>query len=123
MFPDDDHAFSFIGEVDWIRTGDDFSVIEAALCDDSLDNDGDGLTDYPDDPGCAAADDDSEKDETGAHLCDDGDDNDDDTLIDYPDDPGCYSPAGRIENPQCQDGVNNDFSTGIDFDGGESLLG
>ena len=29
-------------------------------CDDNLDNDGDGLTDYPDDPGCISTNDDSE---------------------------------------------------------------
>jgi len=51
------------------------------LCDDGVDNDRDGLTDFPDDPGCDSATDDSEK--STAHECDDGIDNDGDGLIDY----------------------------------------
>jgi hypothetical protein len=97
-------------------------VDPVSVCDDRIDNDGDGLDDYPDDPGCADALDLSEKDETGKYLCDDGDDNDGDTLIDYPADPGCGHPASDIENPQCQDGINNDPAQDgwIDFDGGVS---
>jgi probable HAF family extracellular repeat protein len=90
-------------------------------CADGYDNDGDGLLDFPDDPGCDSVDDPSER--SPDLLCDDGEDNDDDGLIDYPSDPGCFSPSSSIENPQCQDGINNDFNTGIDFDGGESVWG
>jgi hypothetical protein len=92
-------------------------------CDDGLDNDGDGFTDHPDDPGCADAADDSEKDETGTYPCDDGVDNDADTLVDCPDDPGCTHPAAWIEDPTCQDGEDNDGDGKIDFDGGLSALG
>jgi hypothetical protein len=47
-------------------------------CDDDLDNDGDGLYDYPDDPGCEHA---ASKAEDPA--CQDGHDNEGDGLIDY----------------------------------------
>jgi hypothetical protein len=94
-----------------------------AACDDGLDNDGDGATDHPDDPGCADADDDSEKDDTGTYPCDDGADNDADTLVDCPDDPGCVHPAANTEDPICQDGLDNDGDGQIDFDGGLTALG
>jgi hypothetical protein len=101
----------------------------ALACDDSLDNDGDGLTDYPDDPGCADALDASEKDDTAAYPCDDGVDNEPvpDGLVDFradgSGDPGCRSPYYVTESPQCQDGINNDAQEGIDFDGGQSIHG
>lgn len=49
-------------------------------------------------------------------------DDDGDGLVDYPGDPGCFHPAGDIEDPQCQDGINNDPGQdgSIDFDGGAS---
>jgi len=53
-------------------------------CDDGLDNDGDGLIDHPDDPGCRGTGSDVED-----PACDDGLDNDGDGLIDFPDDPEC----------------------------------
>jgi len=40
-----------------------------------------------------------------------------------PGDPGCGNRDGARENPQCQDGLDNDWMTGIDFDGGASLHG
>jgi len=39
-------------------------VLPPAQCDDGLDNDGDGLTDFPDDPGCGGDLDDDESDKT-----------------------------------------------------------
>jgi hypothetical protein len=59
------------------------------LCNNGLDDDGDGLTDFPADPGCANALDDSEK--SPALVCDDGIDNDGDLAIDFPADAGCSS--------------------------------
>ena len=53
-------------------------------CSDEVENDGDGLVDFPDDPGCKSAEDLSE-----AADCDDGIDNDGDGLVDYGGDPGC----------------------------------
>jgi hypothetical protein len=87
-------------------------------CGDALDNDGDGRTDHPSDPGCSSASDTSEK---GAIVCDDGLDNDGDSYVDYPSDRGCRFPDSTSEKTQCQDGLNNDNKAGIDFDGGRSL--
>jgi len=57
-------------------------------CDDGLDNDNDGLIDYPADPGCSRKSDDSES-PFNYPQCDDGLDNDHDGKIDYPADPQC----------------------------------
>jgi hypothetical protein len=100
---------------DGISTGDESD------CEDGIDNDGDGLIDHPDDPGCEETSDTSEQ--SPLLVCDDGDDNDGDTLIDYPDDPGCFFSTSKIEDPGCQDGVDNDGDGKIDFDGGLSALG
>jgi DNA-binding beta-propeller fold protein YncE len=93
----------------------------ALVCDDDLDNDGDGLTDFPGDPGCDSLTDASEN--SPILVCDDGLDNDGDGAADYPADPGCRGALGVRENPQCQDGLNNDNWSGIDFDGGASVNG
>jgi len=100
---------------DGVSTGDESD------CEDGIDNDGDGLTDHPDDPGCEGTSDSSEH--SPLLVCDDGDDNDGDSLIDYPNDPGCFDPTSGIEDPGCQDGVDNDGDGKIDFDGGLSALG
>lgn len=55
-----------------------------AQCSNGLDDDGDGNTDHPDDPGCAGPSFVKE-----SPQCNDGLDNDGDTLIDHPADPGC----------------------------------
>jgi predicted hydrolase (HD superfamily) len=60
----------------------------ATACIDGLDNDGDGFTDYPDDPGCADADDLSER--SPLLICDDGSDNDGDGLIVCPGEDGGF---------------------------------
>jgi hypothetical protein len=86
-------------------------------CADDVDNDGDGLTDFPADPGCASASDGNEK--TSAKVCDDGLDNDADGEIDFPNDVGCKDVNG-IENPQCDDNLDNDNEGRIDWDGGPS---
>ncbi len=57
------------------------------VCDDGADNDGDGLSDVPDDPGCDDVSDASER--SPLLVCDDAADNDGDGLSDAPDDPGC----------------------------------
>jgi large repetitive protein len=66
-----------------------------AQCSDGIDNDGDAKTDYPSDPGCLNANQNSELDNcptgTGCPQCGDGVDNDGDTRVDYPNDPGCTS--------------------------------
>lgn len=74
----------------------------AKACSDKIDNDGDGYTDYPSDPGCSSKTDNSE---LNLNIqCDDGLDNDGDTQIDYPDDAGCSSPTDNDET-NCGDGI------------------
>ncbi len=91
-------------------------------CANGTDDDGDGLADYPSDPGCTDASDTSEQ--SSAVACDDGLDNDGDGRIDFrtntSGDPGCADPSQTFENPQCQNGINDDRQSGIDFDGGAS---
>jgi outer membrane protein assembly factor BamB len=102
------------------------------FCQNGLDDDGDGLADYPDDPGCDSADDLSER--SPSLGCDDGIDNDGDGYIDFhdgdgdglsdpPGDPACAQPLFDREETACQDGIDNDGEIGTDFDGGESILG
>lgn len=69
-------------------------------CNDGIDNDGDGKTDYPNDPGCASSTDNDER--TGA-ACDDGSDNDGDGKIDM-NDAGCSSVTDNDE-ANCGDGA------------------
>jgi hypothetical protein len=64
-------------------------------CNDGIDNDSDGFTDYPDDSDCDSATDDNETAELFA--CSDGIDNDSDGKIDYPNDPGCSSETDDSE--------------------------
>ena len=66
-------------------------------CSDGIDNDSDGSTDYPADPGCASATDTDETDPGPAPACSDGNDNDADGLTDYPSDPGCTSATDTDE--------------------------
>ena len=81
-------------------------------CGDGVDNDFDGFTDYPNDPGCTDAGDDDETDPE----CVDGVDNDGDGLIDFPDDLGCIDANDTDEvNPQCIDGIDNDLDGFIDY--------
>jgi hypothetical protein len=78
-------------------------------CNDGTDNDGDGYTDWPDDPGCFWF---ADTSEYGTNECDDGVDNDGDDLIDWPDDPGCTNITDTTESgeiiPACNDGIDND---------------
>jgi len=72
---------------------------QPAQCSDGTDNDGDGLTDFPLDPGCSDA---SDNDETDAPpppaaQCSDGTDNDGDGLTDFPLDPGCSDASDNDE--------------------------
>lgn len=68
--------------------------VEAA-CADGQDNDGDGVTDYPGDPGCDSSTDTSEAEATT--QCQNGFDDDGDGKTDYPDDPGC---ASRLDDDE-----------------------
>ncbi len=69
-------------------------------CTDGVDNNGDGTTDYPDDPGCTAPNDNSEDTVCPGPMCPicaDGIDNDNDGDIDYPNDPQCLAASGSSE--------------------------
>lgn len=57
-------------------------------CNDGIDNDSNGLIDWPDDPGCSSINDISESGWV-ITACNDEIDNDGDGLIDWPDDPDC----------------------------------
>jgi hypothetical protein len=89
-------------------------------CQDGIDNDGDGATDFPADFSCSSADD---NDETNTKSqCQDGIDNDQDGLVDYPQDPGCSSKQDNTEFsqvtptlPACSDGLDNDNDGKTDF--------
>lgn len=70
-------------------------------CRDGVDNDGDGYTDWPSDPGCYSKNDNSELNPN--IECDDGSDNDGDGYTDM-DDGGCSSPTDDDET-DCSDGV------------------
>ncbi len=96
----------------------------APQCDDGIDNDADGLVDYPADPGCANAEDDTESPNPGGQgpACSDLADNDGDGLIDFPADPGCSDAADNDETnatttpvAQCQDGQDNDGDSLVDY--------
>jgi outer membrane protein assembly factor BamB len=83
-----------------------------APCDNGLDDDADGSTDFPDDAGCAGPADVSELPE-----CADGYDDDHDGAQDFPDDPGCRDALERSrEAPECNDGIDNDGDTRVDLD-------
>ncbi|MGH7286981.1 MAG: hypothetical protein ACREI8_03065 [Myxococcota bacterium] len=83
-----------------------------AGCSDGIDGDRDGLPDFPSDPGCASAEDESEQD--AALACDDGVDNDGDGRVDLVD-FGCATSASPVEDPACDDGVDNDSDGLVDF--------
>lgn len=70
---------------------------QPGLCGDGMDNDGDGKTDYPFDPGCMSLGDDTEPDPTPAPACGNGTDDDADTLSDWPNDYGCSAASGTSE--------------------------
>ncbi|MCA1709317.1 MAG: hypothetical protein LC808_40980 [Actinobacteria bacterium] len=72
-----------------------------AQCSDSADNDSDGRTDFPADPGCSSATDNDETDPPPtppARQCSDGRDNDRDGRTDFPRDPGCSSATDNNES-------------------------
>jgi len=79
-------------------------------CHDGVDNDGDGLVDFPADPGCASA-----LSDTESPPCSDGIDNDGDGFVDYPDDVVCTSASGSSE-AECGNGIDDDGDGRVDLD-------
>jgi hypothetical protein len=121
-------AYFYFKDIDG-KVVDEFFV-ESALgrdapttpaCSDEIDNDGDGLADFPNDPGCDDFTDTSER--SAALVCDDGRDNDGDGLTDFPEDPDCTSIDDGSEAadppeppaPACSDGRDNDGDGLVDF--------
>lgn len=70
-------------------------------CNNTVDDDGDGYTDYPDDPSCSSY---TDNTETPFDLsqCNDGIDNDLDNYTDYPNDPSCLASNDNDEFPKDQ---------------------
>lgn len=88
-----------------------------AACNDGVDNDGDGYSDFPADPECRSAADVSELPE-----CADDFDNDHDGGTDFPGDPGCRNGlAASREAPICNDGIDNDKDGDTDLDDGDCV--
>ncbi|MCC6554239.1 MAG: DUF11 domain-containing protein, partial [Polyangiaceae bacterium] len=105
------------GEIESLPSSPD-AVVQGlsnmTFCNDGLDNDGDGLVDYPADPGCESA---LDPDETDVPQCSNGLDDDGDGLADYPADPSCSSFLDDDESgaPACGDGADNDGDGLTDF--------
>ena len=94
---------------------DILAVIDQPDCDDGLDDDGDGLIDYPADPGCTSPTDDSEREPTLA--CDNEIDDDGHGTIDLLD-PGCTDPGDTDERGplyECDNGADDDLNGSADF--------
>ncbi len=71
-----------------------------AQCNDGIDNNSDGLMDYPADPGCTSIADDSETTVCpgpDCPACFDGIDNENDGVMDYPGDASCLSASQAFE--------------------------
>lgn len=94
-------------------------------CGDKLDNDKDGLTDYPEDIGCQSA---SDNDESNATLpqCSNFIDDDGDGLTDYGtgiyemlSDPGCSSKADNTENSDNASGAGDGADDDANNDGND----
>jgi hypothetical protein len=74
---------------------DILALIDQPDCNNELDDDGDGLMDFPNDPGCTDA---FDTDERGSNFeCDNGLDDDGDGDFDFPDDSGCEDPMDDSE--------------------------
>ena len=82
-------------------------------CQNGIDDDRDNVADWPEDPGCSSAADDSEK--SADFACDDGLDNDGDGEIDMID-AGCPFPNATVESTQCDDGLDNNADGNVDID-------
>ncbi len=102
-------VFELDQDCDWIADADDNCVdswnadqadvdgdgngdVCDVACSDGLDNDGDGLTDFPDDPGCL-----DHSSAIESPQCDDGVDNDGDGATDFGEDPHCFAAHDPLE--------------------------
>lgn len=83
---------------------------QSAACSDGLDNDSDGIADFPNDPGCTSISDNDESDNCpsgpGCPQCSDALDNDGDGQFDYPNDSSCNAASGVTESCVTTEGVS-----------------
>ena len=105
------------------QEGDDIDLSDPntprPVCFDFIDNDEDGLTDFPYDPGCEGKLDEDETDPERMPACSNGLDDDRDMLIDL-EDPGCSHAGDGVEedlrpNPQCNNRLDDDQDGRTDF--------
>lgn len=98
------------------------TALTGEQCSDGVDNEDDGMVDFPDDLGCISEDDNDESDRPEPQ-CRDGRDNDGDGKRDA-NDPGCFAPHQDSEVddcpdgpgcPQCSDGKDNDGNGQTDY--------
>ncbi|MCA9526745.1 MAG: hypothetical protein KC549_10685, partial [Myxococcales bacterium] len=87
-----------------------------AACANGRDDDGDGVTDFPEEPGCDSPSDDDEADPALPQACSNGVDDDGDGAIDFPADDRCTFAADPFEGPDCRDGIDNDGDGTLDYD-------
>ena len=95
-----------------VPSGETDKVCAKHVCEDGVDDDGDGKNDYPDDPGCDKTTDDDETDGCpgigpNCPECGDGVDNDGDGTTDFgaTGDPTCTSASNASEACVATDGV------------------
>jgi len=113
-------------EADVIPAPSHCYVPPLAQCEDGVDNDGDGLIDFPADPGCDSPADNDETDPVAGAQCSDGLDNDGDGLIDFPADPGCTDANDNNERDIIDIGLDNpqtDFKIMMNYELGMHCTG
>jgi hypothetical protein len=94
------------------------TTCELPICNDTLDNDGDAVVDYPAEPGCLDPFDPTEDDPGVAPACTNTLDDDADALTDYPADPGCTAASDALEAETC--GATTFALTDLDLGGNAS---
>ena len=90
------------------------SRVGVTACSNGVDDDGDGLVDFPDDPDCMSP---MWSDEAHVPACADGVDNDLDGFADFGEDPGCRSLLDDEESggAECSNGADDDADGLVDF--------
>ncbi len=114
-----------------LDAGATMTTCELPECKDGLDNDADGLIDFPSEPGCDSPEDNTELDDCpsgpNCPACSNDIDDDADGLIDLGPDPGCTSASDDSEIDECVPGLETLVLTSAGASGtttaGTSLLG